>query len=53
MKEKNLIGKGVYTVKAVDQPLKKLIKRLKMKTVKLSVTTIVIHKNKKDIKYDI
>ena len=34
-KEKNLIGKGKYIVKTVDQPLIKLVGRLKDKSSKL------------------
>ena len=40
MKEKDLICQSKYIVKAVDQPLKKLLWRLKDKSMKITVTTV-------------
>lgn len=36
MKEKNLTGKGKHIVKTVDQPFKKLIRRLRDKNSKIN-----------------
>ena len=37
---KNVIGKGKYTVKLIDQPLIKLVGRLKDKSSNSSISTI-------------
>ena len=39
-KEKNLTGKGIYTVKAEDQALYKVSWKVKTKVVKSSISTI-------------
>ena len=38
--EKNLIGKGKYRIKAVDQSLIKLVERIKDEVVNSSICTI-------------
>ena len=52
MKEKNLTGKGKYTTKAVNQPLK-LVQKLKDNNCKVNYNyNTQLKDTYKDVKYD-